>query len=147
MTKEFRDKLYAAKTYKSKAITNDSMFSWGNAFNMKLTEIAALGESRCLGAPELTTQMVKDEHDKVLSAYSSCLFSALVNKKPQHKERSNILKNDACVAGPSLKTSVGNSKKIPFQEVGLEDAKNESFGTSLNSDGHTETPKRHNHLN
>jgi len=63
--KEFRDKLYEAETYKPKAITNDSMFSLGNALNMKLSEIVALGESRSLGAHEPTTQMVEDEHDKV----------------------------------------------------------------------------------
>jgi len=133
-----RAKHYKAETDESKTITN-SIFSRGNASNIKLSEIAALGEYRSLVAPEPKTQLVKDERDNILSGYPSYLFSALENNKLQQKERSNILYDISDVSGlTSLKTERINSEKIPLKDV--EDAKHDSIGTcGLNPGGDTET--------
>jgi len=135
-----RAKHYKAETDESKTITN-SIFSPGNASNIKLSEIAALGEYRSLVAPEPKTQLVKDERDNILSGYPSYLFSALENNKLQQKERSNILYDISDVSGlTSLKTERRNSEKIPLKDVYYEDAKHDSIGTcGLNSGGHPET--------
>jgi len=112
ISKGFRAKQYEAETDKLKAITNDSMFTRGNASNIKLSEIAAI-EYRSLVASEPKRQLVKGERDNILPEYSSCLFSALENNKLQQKERSNILYDITDVSGQtSLKTSRRNSEKF-----------------------------------
>jgi len=81
-------KNYGAQTTQG---TNESVFSVGMSAKIRPSEILALGKSRSLpilGEP--TTQMVKDERDKILSDYISSLFSELKNDKHHQQKQSSI---------------------------------------------------------